>query len=301
MQLKFKSIGTTGNYVQWLKGFKDILPSVIVEVDLETQEFIAKCFPLEKYIVKYSKLSFEDAGLELSEIIDNNGDTIDWDNYTEKISNRVKVGIYEILGKVIDVENMFSATDHEMLINFDICNNVMYIGSKAAEKEYQATNITLKSMSLTMVIPCSQLSEVFSKCDDETFLNRVCNIGSPSVYEVSIDTINNLSKISSVFIGKSRDVIKFYSKEEDVPKFSGMHSVKIVGWGSSDENASGEKNPGENSGKYWIIENSWGEDWGEEGYFRIVTVNSVRFQTVRYICPSKMTGKKISFAFAQFV
>lgn len=38
----------------------------------------------------------------------------------------------------------------------------------------------------------------------------------------------------------------------------GGHAVKIVGWGE------------ESSTFYWIVQNSWGPTWGENGFFRIV-------------------------------
>ncbi|KAK2953847.1 putative Cathepsin B [Blattamonas nauphoetae] len=37
----------------------------------------------------------------------------------------------------------------------------------------------------------------------------------------------------------------------------GSHAVILLGWGE------------ENGVKYWLLQNSWSEDWGEQGYFKI--------------------------------
>ncbi|CAG0881819.1 unnamed protein product [Darwinula stevensoni] len=42
---------------------------------------------------------------------------------------------------------------------------------------------------------------------------------------------------------------------------TGFHAVRIVGWGEDYVNGSPKK--------YWLVANSWGPEWGENGFFRI--------------------------------
>lgn len=48
-----------------------------------------------------------------------------------------------------------------------------------------------------------------------------------------------------------------YKKHKDA-KNPGGHSVKLLGWGV------------ENGEPYWLCANSWGPDWGDKGFFKIL-------------------------------
>eukprot|EP00442_Polarella_glacialis_P028116 CAMPEP_0115101354 /NCGR_PEP_ID=MMETSP0227-20121206/33173_1 /TAXON_ID=89957 /ORGANISM="Polarella glacialis, Strain CCMP 1383" /LENGTH=433 /DNA_ID=CAMNT_0002497071 /DNA_START=84 /DNA_END=1385 /DNA_ORIENTATION=+ len=47
-----------------------------------------------------------------------------------------------------------------------------------------------------------------------------------------------------------------------------MHAVTILGWGKSEGTA------------YWLVKNSWGKAWGEEGYARVAVGSVIREESV---------------------
>uniref|UniRef100_A0A8C1YWJ9 Tubulointerstitial nephritis antigen-like 1 n=1 Tax=Cyprinus carpio TaxID=7962 RepID=A0A8C1YWJ9_CYPCA len=63
-----------------------------------------------------------------------------------------------------------------------------------------------------------------------------------------------------------------YHKPSEYRKHA-THSVRITGWGE-------ERDYNGRTHKYWIAANSWGKNWGEDGYFRIARgVNECEIET----------------------
>lgn len=50
-----------------------------------------------------------------------------------------------------------------------------------------------------------------------------------------------------------------YHRTAEAFKFNGYHIVKLMGWTRSMDGST-----------EWIVENSWGEDWGENGFSKII-------------------------------
>lgn len=69
-----------------------------------------------------------------------------------------------------------------------------------------------------------------------------------------------LGSVGPISVGLNAELLQYYSSGIfDEPTCSKHidHTVLAVGYGS--ENV-----------EYWIIKNSWGNTWGEDGYFRLV-------------------------------
>eukprot|EP01015_Nassula_variabilis_P020806 TRINITY_DN3640_c0_g1_i6.p1 TRINITY_DN3640_c0_g1~~TRINITY_DN3640_c0_g1_i6.p1 ORF type:complete len:255 (-),score=46.92 TRINITY_DN3640_c0_g1_i6:108-872(-) len=98
------------------------------------------------------------------------------------------------------------------------------------------------------------------KCADGSFqiLHIISDVITyKTVMDAKIDIVAN-GPVVAVF-DVYEDFISYasgiYSHTQG--RFLDLHAVKIVGWGQ------------ENFTSYWIAANSWGNDWGEEGFFRI--------------------------------
>ena len=170
----------------WLKRFSSIDNSLLLEIDEVAQEFLAKTYNPEKSVVKFSRISFEDAGLELSS--------------KPSLKSRIKVGIYHIPRLMKSLEH-FVAEEFYLGFKYD-----EIIGEDSG---FVGTNILLKNSSLKMSLNCTPL-HIFKYISDNLFATNIAHIDPAITFELpslKIEKINSLCGLDNEY-----DFIDFKTK-----------------------------------------------------------------------------------------
>jgi len=108
-----------------------------------------------------------------------------------------------------------------------------------------------------------------SKCQFNQTLARVKVSGAVDLPQNETQMAQYLVENGPLSIGINANAMQFYRGGISHPprilcRHSGIdHGVLIVGFGVSDYPVFNKTLP------YWIVKNSWGPSWGENGYYRV--------------------------------
>lgn len=203
MEIIFESTGATTGFENWLKSFKDVSNSLLMEIDLAESKFVAKTHTADKTIVKYGYLPFDEAGFQVAEIIDGDARLAVGD-YVAQNPGRVFFGIFQQLDKFIQVAGMYSGTDNwKLLTRFADDDN----GRKVANR------MEFKSVALSMIVGGADVDE-FEYIDDDKFLNKIAKIDNPMLFDIVSDAIKTLNAASNIYSEDAKkDIIDFQTQQ----------------------------------------------------------------------------------------
>ena len=157
------------------------------------------------------------------------------------------------------------------LLSCDVINN----GCKGGYLNNSLDHIRAKGL---VTQECYPYKPDLTKCEgmcanpERTRLDSYCLLVGED--DIKRDIMKNGPVVTSMQIYVDFLTYKsgIYTKIDEVAKFSGQHAIRIVGWGTDAETAT----------KFWIIQNTWGSSWGEEGYAKIAFGQELFFDQFSY-------------------
>ena len=204
-------------------------------------------------------------------------ETWDWRNvdskdWTTPIRNQFQdiCGSCWAFGALAGLESYIKIWANDSTLDVDLSEQYMLSCSPGDCSGWYWTS-TLKWLKENGAIPESCLvyeADDTIPCDDKCMEWRDFLIGIDGYHKVS----SNITVIKSALVQNGPLPCTMYVYEDFYPNYTGGvyqytwgdfvfgHCIAIVGyddtWGGEDEG-------------YWICKNSWGTEWGEEGWFRI--------------------------------
>jgi hypothetical protein len=178
-------------FTNWLKKFASIEKSLLIEVDEENKCFIAKSYNEEKSVVKYSKISFIDAGFSIKK--------------ESKDPKFIKVGIYSIPRVIKSLDHFLSGE-----FSFSIQYEEILEGE---DKNLAGTALLIKSSSLKVKIECTSLN-IFKYISDDLFISKISAAEAITEFElpdIFIEKINSLCDLD-----KEYKFLEFLIKDKKV-------------------------------------------------------------------------------------
>ena len=176
-------------FTSWLKRFASIDTTLLLEIDENNQKFLAKAYNDERSVVKYSEISFTDAGFSVK----------------KKESIRIKAGIYNI-SRLMKIMDMFLNTEFSCIFNYDEILS-------GDTKDYAAVSIKLSNKDLKMTVECTSLN-IFKYISDELFNKTIGAVDEIISFGLSRDLMNKVNNLS--ILDNENKYMAFISKNSNV-------------------------------------------------------------------------------------
>ena len=207
MHLKLTLNGSVDPFVNYLKNFAKIRPSLLIEIDTKLKAFVAKTFSEDRASIRFSANSYDACNVTITS----------HENEKELGDNRIKTGILIQLPKLIKIVERFgSDLDDKGNSNFDIDVDYDILKNSDNSSDFVATSISFSSSLLKMKMDGFRISEL-KYLDDDTFNNRVFNVQDPVSFEASPTVISSIIKTSDIIkVDPRKDTLVFYVDGKDV-------------------------------------------------------------------------------------